>query len=154
MTAMTLELEGFEKQRIEVRPAGLFSSRKLLVNGEPAPKGAKRGEMTLTRDDGQQVTAQWRSGFGSNILEVDGETIKVETGAALKSYEWVLMLSPAALAVFGIMGWIFAALAIGIGYAVFRTEKSPGKKMAMWLGGLVFAFLLNFLFGVALAFIL
>jgi len=154
MNTMTLELEGFEKQRIEVRPAGLFSSRKLLVNGEPAPKGAKRGHMLLTRDDGQDVTAQWRSGFGSSVLELDGKPIEIETGAVLKSYEWVLMLSPAALAVFGIMGWLFAAVAIGIGYAVFRTEKSPGKKIALWLGGFIFAFVLNFLFGVALAFIL
>jgi hypothetical protein len=59
----TVDLEGFEGQKIEVQPAGLFGAAKLFVNDVEAPHGAKRGEMILSRKDGREVVAAWRNNF-------------------------------------------------------------------------------------------
>ena len=52
-------IEGFEGQDLEVN-VSFWTGPKLLVNGQPAPKGTKRGEMLLQRNDGRQVVAIWK----------------------------------------------------------------------------------------------
>ena len=47
-----VNLQGFEGQTIEVQTQGLLSGARQFVNGKPASKGTKRGEMLLRRNDG------------------------------------------------------------------------------------------------------
>jgi hypothetical protein len=54
-----LQVEGFEGQTIVVQTPGLISGASLLVNGQPAQKGKKRGELALRRSDGREVTVNW-----------------------------------------------------------------------------------------------
>ena len=71
-------IEGFEGQNKQVN-LRFWSGPQLLVNGETAQKGDKRGEMLLQRNDGKQVTAAWKPQFlGLDIpqLAVDGKTIR------------------------------------------------------------------------------
>jgi hypothetical protein len=44
-----------------VIPPGFFSGAKLLVNGEPAPRGPERGQMILPRDDVTAEIVTWES---------------------------------------------------------------------------------------------
>jgi len=148
MATRRLALEGFERQVIEVQSAGLMSNRKLLVNGEPAPKGPKRGQMRLTRDDGREVIARWKFSLGGDVLEVDGETIQVSE--PYRWWEWMLLALPAGLAAAGIMGWLFAAIPMAIGGALFRSERSPKQKVLLWGGSLIFALALNILLGLSI----
>ena len=66
-------------------------------------------------------------------------------------YEWLLMCLPLGLAAFGIMGWIFAGIAFAIGYSVFKSNRSPARKVLFWAGGLTLALVLNILSGVVLS---
>ena len=83
-----LAVEGFEKQTVEVQPPGFVSSAKLYINGLEAPKGPKRGQMLLRRDDGREVMAKWKVVFlDVPKLEVDGVVYHVVK--PLKWYQWI-----------------------------------------------------------------
>lgn len=123
-----VSLEGFEGQKIEVQPAGLFGSAKLLVNELEAGKGAKRGEMILTRNDGKEVVATWRNNFlDVPKLVVDNKVVTV--AKPLAWYEWVWNGWPIVLLFGGgALGGLFGALAIVINLSVFRSQQNTLLK--------------------------
>ena len=47
-----INIDGFEGQTLEMKPSGMLAGPQLLVNGQPAAKGPKRGQMLLRRTDG------------------------------------------------------------------------------------------------------
>jgi hypothetical protein len=123
------KIEGFEYQNIEVQ-TGFWTGPRLLVNGEPAPKGSKRGEMILRRDDGRQVTASWKPQFlGLDVpqLVVDGKTVQLVE--PLKWYQWVWGGWPIVLLfVGGALGAIAGMLGAVINARIFRAEISEILK--------------------------
>ena len=123
------KIEGFEYQNIEVQ-TGFWTGPRLLVNGEPAPKGSKRGEMILRRDDGRQVNASWKPQFlGLDVpqLVVDGRTVQLVE--PLKWYQWVWGGWPIVLLfVGGALGAIAGMLGAVINARVFRAEISEILK--------------------------
>ena len=123
------KIEGFEYQNIEVQ-TGFWTGPRLLVNGEPAPKGSKRGEMILRRDDGRQVNASWKPQFlGLDVpqLVVDGKTVQLVE--PLKWYQWVWGGWPIVLLfVGGALGAIAGMLGAVINARVFRAEISEILK--------------------------
>jgi hypothetical protein len=127
-----VKLEGFEGQTIEVQPAGFFSVQKLLVNGQPASSGKKRGEMVLRRNDGQEVTATWKPQFaGLDIpqLVVEGKTIQVVE--PLKWYEWAWSALPVALIfIGGALGGITGVVGLMLNAKVFRSDLNGFVKFA------------------------
>jgi len=72
-----IEADGFEGRQLHIKAAGMFAGPKLMIDDSPAPKGNKRGEFLLTRNDGQEVVAK----FGLNFLDlvppivIDGKKI-------------------------------------------------------------------------------
>ena len=85
-----INIEGFEGQTLEMKPSGMWAGPQLLVNGQPAPKGPKRGQMLLRRTDGSEAVATWKPQFmGLDVprLDVDGKQINVVE--PLKWYAWV-----------------------------------------------------------------
>ncbi len=79
-TRYPLQLQGFEGQSLEVRPSGLASGPKLLVNGQPATPGVRRGLMVLRRNDGREIVASLRPqvlGLDVPRLYVDGQLINM-----------------------------------------------------------------------------
>lgn len=125
-----VKIEGFEGQTIEVQPAGFFSSQKLLVNGQPASSGKKRGEMVLRRNDGQEVIATWKpqfAGFDIPQLVVEGKTIQVIE--PLKWYEWVWSALPVMLIfIGGALGGITGVIGLTINAKVFRSDLNGFVK--------------------------
>ena len=124
----TVTLEGFEGQKVEVQPAGLFGSAKLFVNDLEARKGAKRGEMILTRNDGKEVVAAWRNNF-LDVPKLIVENKVVNVAKPLAWYEWVWNGWPIALLFGGgALGGFFGALAIVINLNVFRSQQNTLLK--------------------------
>lgn len=125
----TPNIEGFEGQKIEVN-VGFWSGPKLLVNGEPAPKGNKRGEMVLQRNDGKQVSATWKPqvlGLDVPQLLVDGKPVNLVE--PLKWYQWIWGGWPVILLfVGGALGAIAGLVGFSINAKVFRTEMSEALK--------------------------
>lgn len=146
MAIYPVTLEGFENQTIEVQDGLIFGSHKLLVDGNPAPKGKEKGEVVLTRDDGREVTARWmKSTLRKHILDVDGKTVEIKRSSLL--WEIVLLAVPVGLWKTGVLGLIFAIVAIGLGTAALQTRRPPLQRFLLWAGAMVVAFGLNVVIG-------
>lgn len=137
-------VEGFEGQDLEVN-VSFWTGPKLLVNGQPAPKGTKRGEMLLQRNDGRQVVAIWKQqmmGFDVPQLVVDGKPVKLVE--PLQWYQWLWGGWPVVLVfVGGALGAIAGVLAFTINARLFRAEMNPVLKYvvtAVVSGGAVLAY--------------
>ena len=56
-----VKIEGFEGQTLAVTSDELISNPILLIDGQPAPKGEKRGEFLVHRNNGSKGIAQLTS---------------------------------------------------------------------------------------------
>ncbi len=125
-----INLEGFEGQAIEMKSGGLIAGPKLLVNGQSAPKGPKRGQMLLRRNDGAEAIATLKPRFmGLDVpqLSVDGKTISVVE--PLKWYVWVWSALPILLVfIGGALGAITGIIAFAINTQVFRSSRTTAVK--------------------------
>lgn len=140
----TLSLEGFEGQVIAVQPAGFLTGPKLLVNGQPAAKGPRRGQMLLRRDDGREVVAAWRPQLVDvPRLVVDGQTITVVE--PLPWYVWLWTGLPFLLIFLGgAIGALLGLIGFSVNAKIFRsTWPLPAKfaVSAMVSGAAVVAYL-------------
>ena len=124
--------EGFEGRQLVVESAGLFSGPRLMLDGRPASKGPKRGQLLLRRNDGVDVIAQLRGVFVDPIpqVTVDGKRIKI--AEPLPWYVWVWSGLPIVLLFMG------GALGAGLGMAammingrIFRTNVHGALKFAI-----------------------
>jgi hypothetical protein len=125
----TVAIDGFEGRDVQVS-FSYWTGSKLLIDGEPAQKGGKRGEMILRRRDGQQVTATWKpQALGLDVpqLVVGGKVINVVE--PLKWYQWVWAGGPLLLiALGGALGALAGMLGFMINARVFRSEMSEALK--------------------------
>ena len=138
---------GFEGHKIEVQSAGVFSGYKLIIDGERAPKGPKRGQMTMRRNDGAEVLAVWKPkvlGFDVPQLQVEGETIDLVQ--PLQWYEWLWGGLPILLLfVGGAIGGILGGVAFTLNAKVFRTESNLFLKF-LFSGAISMLAVLTYLF--------
>jgi len=122
-------IEGFEGQNIEVI-VSFWSGPKLLINGNPAPKGSKRGEMMLQRNDGKQVIASWKPqvlGLDVPQLIVDGKVTNLVE--PLKWYQCVLGGWPVLLVFMGgVLGAVAGMIGFIINAKIFRTKMNDVLK--------------------------
>lgn len=148
-----VNLLGFEGQTIEVQSAGFFAGPKLLVNGKPAAKGKKRGEMVLQRNDGREVIATWKPqmlGFDMSQLVVDGQAIQL--AEPLKWYQLLWSGLPLLL-IFGggALGGATGAIAMFINTGIFRSNMNGLVKFLITggisiLAGVVYFVVASLLF--------
>ena len=121
-----VQTEGFQAQQLTLETAGLFSGAKLLLNGQPVPKGAKRGEFIVKRDDGTEVTAKFKPIFLDPVPQIiinDSQTVKVVE--PLQWYQWLWAGLPIALIfVGGVLGGLFGFIATTLSIRIFRSEMS------------------------------
>ncbi|MFZ2358493.1 MAG: hypothetical protein WA040_04045 [Anaerolineae bacterium] len=128
-----INIDGFEGQTLEMKPSGMFAGPHLLVNGQPAAKGPKRGQMLLRRTDGSEAIATWKPQFmGLDVprLDVDGKQINVVE--PLKWYVWVWSGLPILLVfIGGALGVLAGIVAFGINTQIFRSSRSTGLKFVL-----------------------
>lgn len=126
-----VDLPGFEGHTIELQAQGILSGAKLLINGKQAPKGAKRGEMLLRRNDGKDAIVKFQPAFlDVPKLQVDGQVIQVVE--PLKWYEWVWNALPM-LIVFlgGMIPFLIGFAAFSINTNLFRSQKNTLAKYGL-----------------------
>ncbi len=123
-------LPGFELRSIEVQLGGLFSIPKIIIDNEPAPKGPKRGQFLLLRNDGTTAIAQLRNlNFLDPIpqLIIDGKPHAIVE--PLKWYQWLWGGLPFALAIIGgALGGLFGAIALFFNGRIFRSNMNNTLK--------------------------
>lgn len=131
-----LNLEGFEGQMLEVKPSGFFSGPQLLVNGQSAAKGPKRGQMLLSRSDGRAVVAHWKPqvlGLDVPQLEVDGKQFNVVE--PLKWYEWIWGGLPILLIFLGgALGAVVGIVTFKVNTQIFRSASNLILKFILTAG--------------------
>jgi hypothetical protein len=127
-----VNVEGFEGRLLFVETAGWFAAPKLILDGQPAPKGPKRGQLLLRRNDGVDVVAQLRGVIVDPIpqLVVDGKPIKI--AESLPWYVWAWSALPLTLLFLGgALGGGLGALAMTVNGRVFRTDLHGALKFAV-----------------------
>jgi hypothetical protein len=128
-----ITIKGFGKQEIAIRPSGFFSGPRLLVNGQPAPRGPRLGDMMLRRNDGSEVAARWKPqllGLDAPALEVDGQIIHV--GRPLSWYEVIWSALPILLVfVGGMLGAVAGMIAFSINRTILRSPLQPASRYAL-----------------------
>jgi hypothetical protein len=127
-----IHAEGFEGRQLMVKSAGFFSGPRLLLDGQPAAKGPKRGQLLLRRNDGSPVIAQLRGVFIDPIPQVtiDGKAIKI--AEPLPWYVWVWSGLPLVLLFLGgALGGGLGAVAMTINGRIFRADMHSALKFAI-----------------------
>lgn len=143
---------GFENRQLCVETGGFWSGAKLLIDGEPAPKGPKRGQFSLRRLDGTEVIAQLRiTNYLDPIPQVIIEGHSFSAVEPLKWYQWVWGGLPFALVIIGgALGGLFGGIALVINGRMFRSNRNGWAKYllsgAISLGAVIAYFVSAFLF--------
>lgn len=129
---LKVNAEGFDGQNLEV-VIGFWAGPKLLVNGEKAKKGSKKGEMLLKRNDGKEVRAIFKHNLlVSDVpqLEVDGKLIELAKPFAW--YQWIFVGSPAIILFLGgALGATMAMIGIFLNLKIFRSELNNVLKYVL-----------------------
>jgi hypothetical protein len=130
----TVKIEGFEGHHLAVTSDELISNPKLLIDGQPAPNGQKRGEFILYKNNGAKVIAQFTSaalGFDPvPRLSIDGKAIQIME--PLDWFEWVWSGIPLILFLTsGLLGTLFGILAFAFNVRVFRSQRSSLEKLLL-----------------------
>jgi hypothetical protein len=118
---ISISLDGFEGQEVEVKANGLGKYR-LFIDRQPVPVG-KKGRMTLRRNDGTEVIATWKNSFIGDLpkLVVDGSVI--ELAKPLPWYVKVWCALPLTVIAFGgAVGGALGAIGMITNFALFRTQ--------------------------------
>ena len=137
-----VHIDGFEGRQLSVTSGGILAGARLFVDGQPAPKGPKRGQLLLRRNDGTEVVARLRGGFVDPIPEIiiDGKTVAV--AEPLRWYQWGWAGLPLVLL---ILGGALGAIGAFINGRIFRSALPGIAKYvvtAMVFAGSVILFLL------------
>lgn len=132
-----LSIPGFSEGRVELEAGGFWSGARLLLDGQPAPRAAKRGQYSLTRDDGTLATARFKNYW---ILDTVPQVLVDETTyqavPPLKWYEWTWSALPLVLAfIGGGLGGLLGGAAMVINGRIFRS--SLGTVARYLLSGLI-----------------
>lgn len=146
-----LNIEGFEGQNLEIQTS-FWTGPKLLVNGQPAPKGKKWGQLTLTRNNGQEVTVAWQQqmlGLDLPQLVVDGQVIKLVEPLLWYQKIWI---SLPVLLIFagGFLGAFVGVIATYVNIKLFRAELSEALKYLVTGGVCVLAWIIYFAIAIPL----
>ncbi len=141
-----VHIDGFEGRQLSVTSGGILAGPRLLVDGQPAPKGPKRGQLLLRRNDGTEVVARLRGGFVDPIPEIiiDGKTVAV--AEPLHWYQWGWAGLPLVLLILGgALGGALGAIGAFINGRIFRSALPGIAKYvvtALVFAGSVILFLL------------
>ncbi len=120
-------LTGFEGQTIEVQ-TGIFTGPKLLVGGQRVPKGPKRDDMLLRRNDGTEIIATFEpQGFmGLDVPKITMNGQVVNVAEPIKWYAWIWTGLPMLLAIAGgAIGMLVGILSVSVNFIILRSSL-PG----------------------------
>lgn len=117
-------LVGLSDRRIEVE-SSVFGGSKLLVDGQPAPKGPKRSQFLVRGTDGRDSVVELKKVLPDPVPQVlwAGQTIRLEEPLAW--YQWLWVCIPLVLMfVGGAIGGVVGAVAMTINTRILRSKLS------------------------------
>jgi len=130
---LTISIPDFTHQKVEVIPPGLFRGTQLLINGQPALHGVRRGEYRLTDDHGQTVTVKFRNqAFGLDYPQLMVGRQFINIVQPLKWYWWAWAVIPFFLVTFG--GALGGLIAVWFNVRLLRRPWYWLARMGATLG--------------------
>lgn len=119
-----------------------LSFPKVLVDGEPAPRGSKRGTWILRRNDGRHVELRVRSWGMDPVPRLFFDEAEIVLERPLTAMEWLWIGSSLFLMfIGGAIGGLFAGVALTVNTRIFRGVSSPFARYLASAGVSVGAFL-------------
>ncbi|HEX8465693.1 MAG TPA: hypothetical protein VF627_13845 [Abditibacterium sp.] len=118
-----LRIPGFENRDIKAETNSLSGRSILLVDGQPASPGPKRGQFLLRDNEGRERVAAFKSAFPDTVptLVVDGTPILL--AAKLQWYELVWACFPLVLILLGgLIGGLCGGVGAAVNTRIFRSE--------------------------------
>jgi hypothetical protein len=119
-------------RKVEVELAGVFSGARLLVDGQPAAKGPKRGQFFLRGADGRDVLIALKTTFLDPVPQVlwAGRTIKIVEPLTL--YQWLWTGIPLLLVfIGGALGGALGGVAMAFNVRILRSDKTAVLRYAL-----------------------
>jgi hypothetical protein len=118
-------------RRIEVEVAGTFSSPIILVDGQPANKGAKRGHFLVRGADGRDVVIGLKTSLDP-IPQVlfAGRTIRLADPLAW--YQWLWSGIPLVLVLMGgALGGLLGGITMAFNVRILRSDLTAVARYAL-----------------------
>ena len=124
----SIEIPGYEGQQIAVEIPRGFGTAKLLINGQLAPAGAKKGQYLIHRNDGVQETAFFKGGFPDPIptLMVGPQAVKL--APPIPTVQWIWAGVPLVLMGGGLFGGLLGMVATITNANIMRSDQIPVIK--------------------------
>ena len=146
-----LSVPGFEGRNLTVKAAGLFSGPKIFIDGEPAGKGPKAGQLVLRRNDGSQAIARLRNNIIDPVPTITIDEKPVKVAEPLKWYEWLWAGLPVVLVfVGGLLGGLCGGVAAYANGHILRSGLNGVVKFLV-TGAISFvAVVIYLILGIAL----
>jgi hypothetical protein len=122
-------IEGFESHQIALQSSPWGAASTLLFDGETAPRGPRRNQFILTRNNGAEVLVKLRSSLFDSVpqLIVDGKVMNVVPPLSWPITVWCLL--PLLLCFTPGFDGIMLGFAGGwVNTRFFRTELSTMQK--------------------------
>ncbi|MBI5564917.1 MAG: hypothetical protein HY870_08485 [Chloroflexi bacterium] len=116
---------GFENREPVLEISGFWSRPRLIIDGLPAPKGSKRGQFILRRNDGVEVVARFvNANFLDPIPHVVIDERPFVVAEPMKWYQWLWVGLPVLLVfIGGALGGLIGGAAAGLNGRVFRSTR-------------------------------
>jgi hypothetical protein len=121
-----MNLAGVSGRKIEVEST-IFGGSKLLVDGQPAPKGSKRSQFIVSGTDGRDSVVEFKTVLPDPVPQVlwAGQTIRLEE--PLSWYQWLWVCIPLVLMlVGGAIGGLVGAVAMTMNIRILRSNNMSG----------------------------
>jgi len=118
-----LNVDGFEGHSLVLHSSNFFSGPKLTFDGSVLPKGQKRGQFILKRNDGAEVTVELKVvNFLDPVPQVYIGGIHIEAAPPLQWYEVLVCCLPIMLILGGALGGALGAGSSMLNMFIFRTS--------------------------------
>lgn len=128
-----VNIPGFEGRQIILKCGGFFSGPSLKVDGRPAQKGKKKGDLLLVRNDGTKVVVRLNiANFLDPVPQVVVNGKKLKVVEPLKWYQWAWAGAPILLIfIGGFVGGLIGGLAAAVNGKVLRSDMNEISKYAL-----------------------
>lgn len=127
-----IQIPGLEGRDVVAVTNPLSGKNALLIDGQPAAAGPKRGQFVFRRSDGREATAYFKPAFPDTmpILMVDEQPIRL--APKLEWYELVWACFPIVLLfVGGALGGLLGAGGAAFNIQIFRSKMPVVARYAL-----------------------
>ena len=125
-----VKLGGLADRKVEVE-SSVFRGARVLVDGQPAPKGPKRAQFFVRGTDGRDSVLELKTKLPDPVPQVvwGGQTIKLEE--PLKWYQWLWSGVPLLLLfVGGALGGLLGGVAVTLNVRNLRSDMNGIQRYA------------------------